>query len=91
MLSKTGITQTLAEMRETPGSEDLDEHGAVFAFPTLPSLIEGPCIAINQLVTHYLSSARLWGTQQDYFSTEYKKQNKTKKQNTKNSDRESLC
>lgn len=51
--------QTLAEMRETPSSEDLDEHGAVFALPTLPSLIQSPCITINQLITHSLSPARL--------------------------------
>lgn len=58
-----GIKQTLTEMRETPGSEDLDEHGAVFALPTLPSLVQSPRITVNQLITHSLCPAGLSATQ----------------------------
>lgn len=61
--SRRGIKQTLTEMWETPGSEDLDEHGAVFALPTLPGLVQSPRITVNQLITHSLRPAGLSVTQ----------------------------
>lgn len=59
LLSRRGVKQTLAEVRETPGSEDLDEHGAVLALPALACLVQRPRITVNQLFTHYLCPAGL--------------------------------
>lgn len=50
---------TLTEMRGTPGGEDLNEGGAVFAHPPLPGLIQSPGVAVNQLLTDSLSPAGL--------------------------------
>lgn len=50
---------TLTEMRGTPGGEDLDEGGAVFALHPLPGLIQGPGIAVNQLLIDSVSPAGL--------------------------------
>lgn len=53
------MEQTLAEVRETPGGEDLDERGAVLPLPALACLVQSPRIAVDQLITHCLCPAGL--------------------------------
>lgn len=50
---------TLTKMRGTPGGQDLNEGGAVFAPPPLPGLIQSPGIAVNQLLIDSVSPAGL--------------------------------
>lgn len=77
LLSRRGIKQTLAEVRETPGSEDLDEHGAVLPLPALASLVQSPRIAVNQLITHCLCPAGLWATQAQGGQSDHKCRNES--------------
>lgn len=53
------MLQTLTEMRGASVAEDLNEGRAVFALPPLAGLVQGPGIAVNQLLTHSISSASL--------------------------------
>lgn len=56
----TGVSKvTFAEMWGTPAGQDFNESGAVFALPPLPSFVQSPGIAVNQLLIDSFSSARL--------------------------------
>lgn len=50
-------------MKGTPGGEDVDEGGAVFALPPLSGLVQSPGIAVNQLLTNSFSPTGLWQRQ----------------------------
>lgn len=50
---------TFTKMRGTPGGEDVNEDGAVFALPPLSCFVQSPGIAVNQLLTHSFSPVGL--------------------------------
>lgn len=59
LLNEAARQLTFTEMAGTPGGEDFNEGGTVFAFPSLSSLIQSPGITVNQLLRDSFSPAGL--------------------------------